>query len=179
VGTWGGDLGWGLRGATTAPRPLGAPPGPPRHRTHPTATIARQQPSQRPRDAHRPPRHTAGPAGATRGPCPGPPRRAGPVVEANACPGSSPSFTPIVRSHSFCARHPTVFEPSCRCSLITCETHRFHGAPRTDRRTNSRMSGSKTLGCAPLFTLTRGSKTPGSYRSIDRVRPIYYYLIVR
>jgi len=42
-----------------------------------------------------------------------------------------------VRSHSFCAGHPTVFEPSCRCPLIMCETHRFHGVPRADRRTNS------------------------------------------
>jgi len=40
-------------------------------------------------------------------------------------------------SHSSCAQNPTVFEPSCRCPLIMCETHRFHGAPRADRRRNS------------------------------------------
>jgi len=109
---------------------------------------------------------------------------AGPAVAAWDGP-TLVGLARAVRSHSFCAlshrscaRNPTVCEPSYRCPLRLCETPRPQGTGRTDRRTNSgifcrvahelwdvwlKNSGMCATVHMDLATLTRGSKTMGSY----------------
>jgi len=94
-------------------------------------------------------------------------RSSGPFTRPDCLPTPAPHVNDAVSKIPQFVSHPTDVPSACVKRPVPREPGGRIGA-RTlgffaGWRTNSGMSGSKTLGCAPLSTLTRGSKTLGSY----------------